>query len=100
MAAEEEPNGWELLRSIQDLKNSVDKVATGMVTQATFAIYQASQTKDQLDSNGRIKALETAREEDRKTKAQQWFGIGLAIVGAIGSLAVGLILAGLNHGTG
>ena len=107
MAEQPEPNGWELLRSVKDVKDSVDKLAAGMVTQTMFQLYQASvstqmaenraaATKDQTEANEKIKELQQDRDETRRTKAQQWFLVGLALVTALGSVVTQLILNGLR----
>ncbi|MDJ0323158.1 hypothetical protein QMG61_05195 [Cryobacterium sp. PH31-AA6] len=81
MTTEPEPNGWELLRSIRDLKDSFDGVARGMVSQS-----QHSAATD------RITKLEADRDEQRKAKAQQWFAIGLSFLGMVGTVVTGIIL--------
>lgn len=78
---EPEPNGWELLRSIRDLKDSFDGVARGMVTQVQHAA-----------ATDRITKLETERDEQRKTKAQQWFAIVLSFLGMVGTVVTGIVL--------
>jgi hypothetical protein len=88
VTSEPEPNGWELLRGLQEVKESVDRVANGMVTQIQHAAATA-----------RLDRLETAEAEQRKTRAQQWFAIGLAILGVVGTIVGGLILASLTRGT-
>lgn len=106
---EPEPNGWELMRSINALRESVDKLAAGMVTQATLAIYTAAQKETDARQDARLKQLETDRVEDRnkeearvaearKTKAQQWFAIGMAgLTGVIGIIG-GVIVFSINQG--
>ena len=81
MTSEPEPNGWELLRTLQELKKSVDGIASGMVTQAQHDAATA-----------RISALEADQTEQRKTKAQQWFAIGLSFLGMVGTVVTGVIL--------
>jgi hypothetical protein len=98
MTNEPEPNGWELMRSIRDLKTSVDNLATGMVTQATLAIYQGAQKETDDRQDARIKQLETDLAESRKTKAQQWFAIGLALLGVVGSVVAGVLIPVINGG--
>lgn len=100
MTNEPEPNGWELMRSIKELKESVDKMATGMVTQTLFALYQQGQTDKDAEKDKRIGALETELTNQRKTKAQQWFGIGLAILTGAGGLVTALVIWGLSKVTG
>lgn len=81
MTNEPEPNGWELLRSIRDLKDSFDGVARGMVTQVQHTA-----------ATDRIQKLETDRDEQRKTRAQQWFAIGLSFLGMVGTVVTGIVL--------
>ena len=95
---EPEPSGWELMRAIRDLRTSVDKVAAGMVSQALFAATQQSQKDTDDRQNARIKQLEDDRESDRRTKAQQWFAIGLSGLGVVGTIIGGLILNAVKGG--
>jgi hypothetical protein len=44
----------------------------------------------------RVRNLETAESEQRKAKAQQWFAIGLSILGMVGTIVTGLILFNLS----
>lgn len=81
MSNEPEPNGWELLRTLQELKKSVDGIASGMVTQAQHDA-----------ATRRISVLEANETEQRKTKAQQWFAIGLSFLGMVGTVVTGVIL--------
>ena len=97
---EPEPNGWELMRSINALRESVDKLAAGMVTQATLAIYTQAQKDTDARQDARLKELESAVEESRKTKAQQWFGIGSSIFAAVLALGVGLVINFTRGGAG
>ncbi|ANJ26830.1 hypothetical protein [Agromyces aureus] len=97
---EPEPGGWELMRSINSLRESVDKLAAGMVTQGTLAIIQAAQKQTDDRQDARLKELETELAEARKTKAQQWFAIGLSILGIVGTIIAGVIVFNLNRGVG
>lgn len=96
--AEPEPTGWELMRAIESLRKSVDSAVAGMVTQATLAIYQAAQKEKDDRQDARIKQLENDREADRKTKAQQWFAIGLSGLGVLGTIIAGVVVFNLNRG--
>lgn len=81
MTNEPEPSGWELLRGIISLKESVDGIASGMVTQA--------QHEATLE---RVRNIELDLAEQRKVKAQQWFAIGISILGMVGTIVTSLIL--------
>lgn len=85
MTSEPEPNGWELLRTLQELKKSVDGIASGMVTQAQHDA-----------ATRRISVLEANEAEQRKTKAQQWFAIGLSFLGMVGTVVTGVILISIR----
>ena len=98
--AEEPPTTWELMRALTALRESVDKLAAGMVTQATLAIYTQAQKDTDARQDARLKELETAVEESRKTKAQQWFGIGSSIFAAVLALGVGLVINFTRGGAG
>lgn len=95
---EPEPGGWELMRSINSLRESVDKLAAGMVTQATLAIIQQAQKEKDDRQDARIKQLESENADARKVKAQQWFAIGLALLGMVGTIVTGVVLFNLNRG--
>ncbi|WP_114587730.1 hypothetical protein [Microbacterium arborescens] len=93
-----EPTGWELMRSIESLKKSVDGWAASMVTQATLAIYEAAQKERDARQDARLAALEAENADNRKTKAQQWFAIGLAGLGFVSSVITAIIVFNLNRG--
>lgn len=103
MTGEPEPTGYELMRAIQSLRQSFDTIATGMVTQATLAIYQQAQKEKDDRQDARIKAVEVAQErrredrereqaEARKTRSQQNFAITMAAITAALGLGSALIL--------
>lgn len=95
---EPEPTGWELMRAMRDLRASVDKVTAGMVTQALFAAYQQAQKETDDRQNARLRQLEDDRDAERKTKAQQWFAIGLSGLGVLGTIIAGVIVFNVNRG--
>ncbi|MCI2959557.1 hypothetical protein MN032_17875 [Agromyces atrinae] len=95
---EPEPNGWELMRSINALRDSVDKLAAGMVSQATLAIVTAAQKETDIRQDARIKQLETELSDARKTKAQQWFAIGLSLLGLVCTIVAGIVVFSINQG--
>ena len=84
------------MRSIDALRDSVDKLAAGMVTQATLAIYQAAQRDTDDRQDARIKQIEGELTEARKTRAQQWLSIGLAGLGVVGAVVAGVINRGIG----
>ena len=92
--AEEPPTTWELFRAINALRESVDKLAAGAVTQATLAIMQQAQKDKDDRQDARIKQLEQDQEDQRKERARQWFAIVMAIVSGIVSLGVAFIVKG------
>lgn len=87
MSPEPEPNGWELMRGLNALKTSVDGMAAGMVSQAIFST-----------ALERIAAIESELADQRKTKAQQWFAIGMSILGLFLTVIGGVILFNLKGG--
>lgn len=95
---EPEPNGWELMRSIDALRDSVDKLAAGMVSQATLTLVTQAQLAVDTRQDARIRALETELAEARKTKAQQWFAIGLALFGLVCTIVGGVVVFSINQG--
>ncbi len=86
------------MRAVNSLRDSVDKLAAGMVTQGTLAIIQASQKEKDDRQDARLRQLETELADARKTKAQQWFAIGLSILGIVGTIIAGVIIFNVNRG--
>lgn len=93
---EEPPTTWELMRAVNALRESVDKLAAGMVTQATLTLYQQAQDARDNRQDARIKELETERDAQRKARAQQWFAIALAVVGGAVTVIATLVLRGVG----
>lgn len=89
---EPEPSGWELMRALRDMRDSIDKLAAGMVSQALFTAAQQAQKETDDRQNARIKQAEDEIAEQGKKRAQQWFAIGSIGLTALASLAVGLVL--------
>ena len=107
MSGEQEPGGWELMRGINSLKDSFDRLASEMVTQATLALHQQAQAASDARRDERIKTLEEdnvkqreaadrAASEQRKTRQQQWFSIGLAVLASVLALVGGVVLWGIR----
>ncbi|MGG7510917.1 hypothetical protein [Plantibacter sp. YIM 135249] len=92
MPEQPEPTGWELLRGINSLKDSINSMAAGMVSQSTLALYQSAQADRDKRQDERLKQLETDQAEQRKTKAQQWFAIGMALFGIVCTIIAGVIV--------
>lgn len=95
---EPEPTGWELMRAIQAVRGDVSTALQNMVTQGMLTVYQQAQRETDDRQNARLKQLEDDREAERKTRAQQWFAIGLAVLGMVGTIITGVILFNLNRG--
>lgn len=89
---EPEPSGWELMRALRDMRDSIDKLAAGMVSQALFTASQQAQKETDDRQNARLKQVEDEIAEQGKKRAQQWFAIGSIGLTALASLAVGLVL--------
>lgn len=107
MTGEPEPTGYELMRAINSLRASFDTIATGMVTQATLAIWQQAQKEKDDRQDARLKAVEVAQDkrreerereqaETRKTRSQQNFAIVMSILAAALSLGAAFILKGVT----
>lgn len=110
----QEPNGWELLRAIKGIESRFDNFTQNYVPLAVFStlVERVKVTEGEIDSEraNRERALDTekqAREagdaalrkemdDQRKTKAQQWFSIGLLGVGAVITLLVSIFRQGVG----
>lgn len=98
---EQEPNGWELLRAIKGIENRIDTFASTFVPLAVHNLL-AERVKDlesEVDSEKNARhdgdaALRKEMDDQRKTKAQQWFSIGLLLVGGIVTLAFSIFRQG------
>lgn len=106
--SEQEPNGWELLRAIKGIETRLDNFGANYVPLSLFGtlVERVKTVEIELDAEESARARDLAKEraeresgdaalreeieEARKTKAQQWFSIGLLAVGAAITLLVSL----------
>ena len=108
--AEEPPTTWELMRAMTALRDSVDKLAAGMVTQSTLAIIQQAQKDGDDRRDARIRDLEKAiderakervaeQAEQRKQRSQMIFAMSMtgggALLAAVFTIVTTLILRGI-----
>lgn len=114
MAEELPPSLFNILRgdlseTRREINGRLDGLASQMVTQATLAIVQANQKERDDRQDARLRELEQAEdernremrrmgEEQRKTKAQQLFAIGLAAFGSVLSIVGGVVLWSVTQG--
>lgn len=103
MSEELPPSLFNILRGdLRDTRTEIngrlDGLARDMVTSAMLAQVQSNQKERDDRQDARLRELEGAQDDARKTKAQQWFAIGLAGLGAIGSIIGGVILNAMNGG--
>lgn len=114
MAEELPPSLFNILRA--DLKDTrteinqrLDGLAAQMVTQAMLAQVQANQKERDDRQDDRIRELERhdeerekdfrrVQDEQRKTKAQQLFALGLAAFGAVLSIIGGVVVWSITQG--
>lgn len=110
----QEPSGWELLRAIKGIETRFDTFTQNYVPLAVFStlVERVKTTEGDIDTErtARERAVDAekqAREagdaalrkeidDQRKTKAQQWFSIGLLGVGAVITLLVSVFRQGLG----
>lgn len=108
MSEELPPSLFNILRSDlgqmrAETNGRLDNLAAQMVTQAMLAQVQSNQKERDDRQDARIRELEQAdaereresrrlAEEQRKTRAQQMFSIGLAAFGAVLSLIGGIVV--------
>jgi hypothetical protein len=104
MPEQPEPNGWELLRGLKDLKDSIDKMAAGMVTMTTFTIHQQSVAKDIQDTRdasagaiaetrATLATLQNKVDGMEANRGRQQFQIILSMIGSVAALGTAIILA-------
>lgn len=103
MTTEPEPNGYELMRGLKDLRESVDKLGAGMLTQTMFAMYQASASKEIQDAKDTgqeakrdAESVRKQLEAANKQRAQMWFGIGVSLLGTMGAIVAAVVAANLG----
>ena len=117
MGEELPPSLFNILRGdLRDTRSEIngrlDGLARDMVTSAMLAQVQANQKERDDRQDARIRSLEEAdaerekearriAEEQRKTRAQQFFSIGLAgfsaVLALIGGIVVWTVTAGLQQ---
>lgn len=100
---EQEPNGWELLRAIKGIENRIDTFASTFVPLAVHNLLAERVKEIEADLADEQKAraegdaaLRKEIDDQRKAKAQQWFGIGLLAVGGVITLLVAIFRQGLG----
>lgn len=114
MAEELPPSLFNILRGdLRDTRTEIngrlDGLARDMVTAATLAQVQANQKERDDRQDARIRDLETEAnerekeqrriaEEQRKAKAQQFFSIGLAAFGVVGSIISAIVVWSVTSG--
>lgn len=91
MSEQPEPNGWELLRGLQEVKTAIQDLAVGFVSQQLFALYQQTQAEQDKVRDSQIQKIESDIANTRRERARVWAGIGLAILTALGGLLIGLL---------
>lgn len=114
MAEELPPSLFNILRGdLRDTRTEIngrlDGLARDMVTSAMLAQVTSNQKERDDRQDARIRALEEKAdeserenrriaEEQRKTKAQQFFSIGLAAFGVVGSIISAIVVWSVTSG--
>lgn len=114
MAEELPPSLFNILRGdLRDTRTEIngrlDGLARDMVTSAMLSQVQANQKERDDRQDARIRELETKdderqrefrriTEDQRKTRAQQLFSIGLAALAAVGSIIGGIVVWTVTSG--
>ncbi|MCT1395681.1 hypothetical protein M4D51_08070 [Microbacterium sp. p3-SID338] len=114
MGEELPPSLFNILRGdLRDTRSEIngrlDGLARDMVTSAMLAQVQANQKERDDRQDARIRSLEQAdaerekearriAEEQRKTRAQQFFSIGLAAFGVLGSIISAIVVWSVTSG--
>lgn len=100
---EQEPNGWELLRAIKGIEARLDTFASNYVPLAVFNLLseRVKETEADLEVEKKARAegdasLRKEIDDQRKTKAQQWFAVGLLAVGGVVTLLFSIFRQGLG----
>lgn len=104
-----EPNGWELLEAINNIRTELRSFVNGAVTTTTLALVQkswedrdAAKGREIGDLRSEIRRLDSehgdaekrtqAREDDqRRQRTQLWIGISAVAIPAIASLVFALL---------
>lgn len=114
MGEELPPSLFNILRGdLRDTRGEIngrlDNLAAQMVTQAMLAQVQANQKERDDRQDARLRDLEQRDddrekesrrivEEQRKSRAQQYFAIGLAALGAVLSIIGGVVVWTITSG--
>lgn len=100
---EQEPNGWELLRAVKGIDARLDNFASTFVPLAVFNLLseRVKEVESDLDAEKKARhegdaALRKDIDDQRKTKAQQWFAVGLLAVGGAVTLLFSIFRQGLG----
>lgn len=100
---EQEPNGWELLRAVKGIETRLDNFASNFVPLAVFNLLAERVKEAEADAEAERKAraegdaaLRKEIDDQRKTKAQQWFAVGLLAVGGVVTLLFSIFRQGLG----
>lgn len=91
MTEQPEPNGWELLRGLQEVKTAIQDLAVGFVSQQLFALYQQTQAEQDKVRDSQIQKIESDILNTRRERARVWAGIGLAILTAFAGVVIGFL---------
>ena len=114
MGEELPPSLFNILRGdLRDTRSEIngrlDGLARDMVTSAMLEQVKANQKERDDRQDARIRHLEqdnderekearTNAEELRKTRAQQFFALGLAAFGVVGSIITGIVVFSVTQG--
>jgi len=91
MPEQPEPNGWELLRGLNEVKTAINELSVGFVSQQLFVMYQQTKAEQDETRDTLIQKIETDIATTRREKAKMWSAIGIAIVTALAGVVIGLI---------
>lgn len=91
MTGEDEPNGYELMRGLNEVKRSIDDLKTGFVSQQLFVMYQQTQADQDKMRDSLIQKIETDIALSKRERARVWSAIGVAILTALAGVVVGLL---------
>ena len=91
MPEQPEPNGWELLRGLNEVKTAINELAVGFVSQQLFVMYQQTQAEQDKTRDALIQKIETDIATTRREKAKVWSAIGIAIFTALAGVVIGLL---------